>query len=140
MVWSGALVAMAGIVVGMLAFAPLPGEAATRTFTGSLDHVWAATRSVLESEGWDIDEEHRATGSLVTESRGVNYRNYGLYAEGTRHRLKLTVRPAGPGRTSVSVQRELFAEERILWSTSMRWMTGSRPGNTTSCAWPATYE
>src|SRR3546814_4654011 len=38
-----------------------------------------------------------------------------VYAEGTRHKLTLLIKPADAGRTSVSVVREVFREERILW-------------------------
>ena len=91
------------------------GEPVTRTFNAPLDRVWAVTESVLKSLGWDVDESDRSVGWIVTDSRGVEFKDFGVYGEGTRHKLRLTVKAAGEGRTSVSVERQLYKEERILW-------------------------
>ncbi len=91
------------------------GEGVTRTFNAPLDKVWTVTESVLKSLGFSIDERDRAVGWILTESRGVDFKDFGVYGEGTRHRLRLTLKAAGEGRTQVTVQRELYREERILW-------------------------
>ena len=91
------------------------GEPVTRTFNAPLDRVWAVTESVLKSLGWEIDESDRSVGWIVTDSRGVEFKDFGVYGEGTRHKLRLTVKAAGEGKTSVSVERQLYKEERILW-------------------------
>ena len=91
------------------------GEPVTRTFNAPLDRVWAVTESVLKSLGWDVDERDRSVGWIVTDSRGVEFKDFGVYGEGTRHKLRVTVKAAGEGRTSVSVERQLYKEERILW-------------------------
>ena len=91
------------------------GEPVTRTFNAPLDRVWAVTESVLKSLGWEIDERDRSVGWIVTDSRGVEFKDFGVYGEGTRHKLRVTVKAAGEGRTSVSVERQLYKEERILW-------------------------
>ena len=91
------------------------GEPVTRTFNAPLDRVWAVTESVLKSLGWEIDESDRSVGWIVTDSRGVEFKDFGVYGEGTRHKLRVTVKAAGEGRTSVSVERQLYKEERILW-------------------------
>ena len=91
------------------------GEPVTRTFNAPLDRVWAVTESVLKSLGWDIDERDRSVGWILTDSRGVEFKDFGVYGEGTRHKLRVTVKAAGEGRTSVSVERQLYKEERILW-------------------------
>ena len=91
------------------------GEPVTRTFNAPLDRVWAVTESVLKSLGWDVDERDRSVGWIVTDSRGVEFKDFGVYGEGTRHKLRLTVKAAGEGKTSVSVERQLYKEERILW-------------------------
>jgi hypothetical protein len=91
------------------------GEPVTRTFNAPLDRVWAVTESVLKSLGWDIDERDRSVGWIVTDSRGVEFKDFGVYGEGTRHKLRVTVKAAGEGKTSVSVERQLYKEERILW-------------------------
>jgi MmpS family membrane protein len=105
------------LAAGVAAVAPPRANAAARTFAGSFDRVWIAARSVLISEGWEIDEENRGLGSILTDPRNLDYRDYGVYGEGTRHRLKVNVRPAGPEETTVTVEREAFREERVLWST-----------------------
>jgi hypothetical protein len=61
------------------------------------------------------DERDRAVGWILTDSRGVEFKDYGVYGEGTRHKLRVTVKAAGEGKTSVSVERQLYKEERILW-------------------------
>jgi len=91
------------------------GEPVTRTFNAPLDRVWAVTESVLKSLGWDVDERDRSVGWIVTDSRGVEFKDFGVYGEGTRHKLRVTVKAAGEGKTSVSVERQLYKEERILW-------------------------
>jgi len=91
------------------------GEPVTRTFNAPLDRVWAVTESVLKSLGWDVDESDRSVGWIVTDSRGVEFKDFGVYGEGTRHKLRVTVKAAGEGKTSVSVERQLYKEERILW-------------------------
>jgi len=91
------------------------GEPVTRTFNAPLERVWDVTESVLKSLGWEIDERDRAVGWILTGSRGVEFKDYGVYGEGTRHKLRVTVKAAGEGKTSVSVERQLYKEERILW-------------------------
>jgi len=91
------------------------GEPVTRTFNAPLERVWDVTESVLKSLGWEIDERDRAVGWILTNSRGVEFKDYGVYGEGTRHKLRVTVKAAGEGKTSVSVERQLYKEERILW-------------------------
>lgn len=92
------------------------GEPVTRTFNASRERVWTVTESVLKSLGWDIDERDRAVGWIVTDSRGVEFKDFGVYGEGTRHKLRVTVKAAGEGRTSVSVERQLYKEKRVLWT------------------------
>jgi len=91
------------------------GGPVTRIFNASPERVWTVTESVLKSLGWDIDERDRAVGWIVTDSRGVEFKDFGVYGEGTRHKLRLTLKAAGEGKTSVSVERQLYKEERILW-------------------------
>jgi len=74
------------------------GEPVTRTFNAPLDRVWAVTESVLKSLGWDVDERDRSVGWIVTDSRGVEFKDFGVYGEGTRHKLRVTVKAAGEGR------------------------------------------
>jgi hypothetical protein len=38
-----------------------------------------------------------------------------VYAKGVRHRLTLYVKAASDNRTTVTVERDLFKRERILW-------------------------
>ena len=90
-------------------------EPITKTFNVSWERAWLVTESVLKSLGWDIDEKDKAVGWIRTDSRGVEFKDYGVYGEGTRHRLRLTLKAVGEGRTSVSVERELYKEERILF-------------------------
>ena len=87
----------------------------TRTFTAPADRVWTVTASMLQSLGWKVDKEDRSVGWMVTKSRPVDHENFGVYAKGTKHRLRVVVRGREAGRTEVTVERRLFKEERILF-------------------------
>jgi len=102
----------------LLAGAPGPLGAAdvpNRTFDAPLDRVWTVTESILKSLGWEIDSYDRAVGWIVTDSRGVEYKDYAVYGKGLRHKLRISVKAAGESRTTVTVERELYTEERVLW-------------------------
>jgi hypothetical protein len=100
---------------------PAPGaDAPSRTFNAPIDRVWAVTESVLKSLGWDIDKSDRAVGWFLTDSRGVDFKDYAVYGKGVRHKLRVALKAAGEGRTTVSVEREVYTEERILWMTERK--------------------
>jgi hypothetical protein len=86
-----------------------------RTFNAPVDRVWGATEAVLKHLGWDIDKADRSFGLITTDSRRVDGENYGVYEKALRHRLRLLVKAAGEGRTTVSVERAVFKRERILF-------------------------
>jgi len=73
------------------------------------------TTSVLKQMGWDIEKSDQAGGWINTESRSVDGEDYGVYAQGTRHRLTIRFKAVGTNQTAVSVERALFKRERILW-------------------------
>jgi hypothetical protein len=101
-----------------------PGaDAPSRTFNVPIDRVWAVTESVLKSLGWDIDKSDRAVGWILTESRGVEFKDYAVYGKGLRHKVRVALKAAGEGRTTVSIERELYTEERILWMTERKPVT-----------------
>jgi hypothetical protein len=91
------------------------GPGVTRTFNAPADRVWIVAESVLRSLGWEVGEKDRAVGWILTRSRGVEFKDFGVYGEGTRHKLRLTIKEEGPGKTAVPVERELYKEERTLW-------------------------
>jgi hypothetical protein len=102
----------------LLASAPGPLGAAdvpNRTFDAPLDRVWTVTESVLKSLGWEIDTYDRAVGWILTDSRGVEFKDYAVYGKGLRHKLRISLKAAGESRTTVTVERELYTEERVLW-------------------------
>jgi hypothetical protein len=86
-----------------------------KTFNAPIDRVWSTTEAVLKHLGWDIDKADRAIGFITTDSRRVDGENYGVYEKALRHRLRLNVKGAGEGRTTVSIERSLFKRERILF-------------------------
>jgi uncharacterized lipoprotein len=86
-----------------------------RTFSAPQDRVWSATEAVLKHLGWDIDKADRSFGLITTDSRRVDGENYGVYEKALRHRLRVHVKPAGEGRTTVAVDRSVFKRERILF-------------------------
>ena len=93
-----------------------PDGQLSRVFSASVGKTWTVTQSVLRSLGWDIDEANQATGVIRTEPRNVTYKDFVFYAEGTRHTLSVVVRAVSDTETSISVRREVFQEERILWT------------------------
>ncbi len=117
MTWRTAAVAILALIVLGVSAVTLPGQTgeATRIFNAPLERVWTVTESVLKSLGWEIDKRDRAVGWILTNSRGVDFKDFGVYGDGTRHKLRLTLKSIGEGKTSLSVERELYKEERILW-------------------------
>ena len=110
----------AAIVLALLVSHPAgvsaqTGAPASRTLAAPFERVWLVAESVLKSLGWDIDTKDAAIGWILTDSRGVEFKDFGVYGEGTRHKLRLTLKRVAEGRTSVTVERELWKEERILW-------------------------
>ena len=57
----------------------------------------------------------RSVGLIVTDSRRVDGDNFGVYEKALRHRLQINVRRASDSRTTVSIQRNVFKRERILF-------------------------
>jgi hypothetical protein len=87
----------------------------TRVFSAPADRVWTVVRSTLKGLGWDIDKEDREVGWIRTDSRRLEGEDYGVYAKGTRQRLRLVIKSLDPGRTQVTVERRVWKQERILW-------------------------
>lgn len=112
-------VALAGLAFFATAVLAQTGPT-TRTFDMPFDRMWMVTESVLKKQGWDVDKSDRAVGWILTDSRGVEFKDFGVYGKGTRHKLRLTLKAAGEGRTTVSVEREVYTEERILWMTDRK--------------------
>jgi hypothetical protein len=86
-----------------------------RTFNAPVDRVWSTTEAVLKVLGWDVDKMERGIGFITTDSRRIDGENYGVYEKGVRHRLRLQLKAAGEGRTTVSIERTVFKRERILF-------------------------
>ena len=85
-------------------------------FPVSAERTWTVAQSVLRSLGWDIDRADHATGVIRTGPRNMTFKNFVLYAEGTRHALAVVVRAVSDSETSISVRREVFREQRIFWT------------------------
>jgi len=117
---TGILVLALGLGLGGAPDLSWAADAPSRTFNAPIDRVWAVTESVLKSLGWDIDKSDRAVGWILTDSRGVEFKDYAVYGKGLRHKLRVALKTAGEGRTTVSVEREVYTEERILWMTERK--------------------
>jgi len=87
----------------------------SQTFGVSAEHAWTTTERVLKVLGWDIDKADREIGWLTTDSRRVEGQDYGVYAKGVRHRLRINIKAEGAKKTRISVERTVFKRERILW-------------------------
>ena len=90
-------------------------EPVAQTFNAPMERVWTTVEAVLKQLGWDIDRKDRSIGMMTTESRRLEGEDYGVYAKGLRHRLTLHVKATSENRTTVTVDRDTFRRERILW-------------------------
>src|SRR5262245_49825225 len=112
--WILALVVLAGTVM-IANDASAQGDERVRVFDAPLDRVWTVTRSTLKGLGWDIDKEDREGGWIRTDSRRIEGEDFGVYAKGTRQRVRVVMKAVGPGQTQVTVERRVYKQERILW-------------------------
>ena len=110
---AGALALLALLLGGGLSAAH--AQDTFRTYSAPADRVFTVTRSVLKSLGWDVDKEDRAVGWIRTDSRRLDGDNYGVYAKGVKHRLRVVIAGRDGGRTTVTVERRVYKEERILF-------------------------
>ena len=111
------IVASLSLCLGLalaLTTATAAADAVTRTVNAPEDRVWAVAEAVLKHQGWEIEKADRAIGWITTKSRMLEGGDYGVYAKGVRHQLRVHVKGAGP-KTTVSVERTVFTRERILW-------------------------
>jgi hypothetical protein len=108
-------VCMACAVLLMAGSALAQTDDRTRVFNAPLDRVWTVARSILGGLGWDIDKEDRNVGWILTDSRRIEGEDYGVYAKGTKHRLRLLFKSLPNGKTAVTIERRVWKEERILW-------------------------
>jgi hypothetical protein len=107
-------IAMCALLL-VLASAASAAEPVAQTYNAPVDRVWTVAEAVLKQLGWDIDKKDRTIGMITTESRSVSGENYGVYAKGLRQRLTLYVKAASDNRTTVTIERDTFKRERILW-------------------------
>jgi uncharacterized lipoprotein len=103
------------VLVLALAAPAVAAEPVAQTFNAPMERVWTTVEAVLKQLGWDIERKDRSIGMITTESRRLEGEDYGVYAKGTRHRLTLHVKAASENRTTVTVERDTFRRERILW-------------------------
>ena len=103
------------VLLALIVAPAVAGEPVAQTFNAPIDRVWAAAEAVLKQQGWDIDRKDRTIGMITTESRRLEGEDYGVYAKGLRHKLTLHVKAASENRTTVTVERDTFRRERILW-------------------------
>jgi hypothetical protein len=112
--WTLALGLLMGTVLTPTA-ADAQADERVRVFNAPTDRVWTVTRSTLKSLGWDIDKEDREGGWIRTDSRRIEGDDFGVYAKGTRQRLRVAIKALDPARTQVTVDRRVWKQERILW-------------------------
>jgi len=112
--WMLALGLLMGVVLTPTA-ADAQADERVRVFNVPLDRVWTVTRSTLRGLGWDIDKEDREGGWIRTDSRRIEGDDFGVYAKGTRQRLRVVMKALDPARTQVTVERRVWRQERILW-------------------------
>ena len=112
----GICVTLALLVARLASGAVAQGDERTRVFNAPVDRVWTVTRSTLKGLGWDIDKEDRDVGWIRTDSRRLEGDNYGVYAKGTKHRLRVVIHGQPDGKsTAVTIERTVYKQERILF-------------------------
>ena len=109
------LVMVATVIALMNGSPSAQSDDRTRVFNAPVDRVWTVTRSTLKGLGWDIDKEDREVGWIRTDSRRLQGEDYGVYAKGAKHRLRVILKALNSGHTAVTVERRVWKEERILW-------------------------
>lgn len=110
-----ALIVALVIGAGLPTMAPAQKDDATRVFNAPMERVWTVARSALVGRGWEIDQEDRDGGWIRTKSRRIEGEEYGVYAKGTRQRVRLVLKALNPTHTQVTVERRVWKQERILW-------------------------
>ena len=120
-----ALLVAAALAAAAAASPALGADSVARTYNAPAERVWTATEAVLRHLGWDIDEADRSIGFITTESRMMEGEQYGVYEKGIRHRLHLQIKPAGQGRSTVTIERAVFKRERILFVDKEEPMTST---------------
>ena len=110
------LVPVLGLALLLSAASVSPAQEEVKgTFAAPVDRVWSVVETVLKQIGWETENADRSIGWITTKSRGLEGEDYGVYAKGTRHRIRIIVKDAGSGRTAVTVERTVFKRERILF-------------------------
>ncbi len=99
----------------LVATAPALAGPPSQTFSVPLEKAWTTTEKVLKHLGWEIDQADRSIGWITTDSRKLGGEDFGVYAKGLRHRLRIHLKADGQSRTTISVERSVFKRERILW-------------------------
>jgi len=110
--------AVAAIVISASAFAQ--GADQTRVFEASMDRVWVLARLALREHGWDIEKEDRKAGWMRTDARRLEGEDFTVYASGTKHRLRVVLKSLPNDATSVTIEHQVWKEERILWMSKDR--------------------
>ncbi|HKW93964.1 MAG TPA: hypothetical protein VJX92_18885 [Methylomirabilota bacterium] len=103
------------VLLGLPVAASRADDATSRTYNAPTDRVYTVARSVLKSLGWDVDKEDRTVGWIRTDSRRLDGDNFGVYAKGVKHRLRVVITGKEGGRATVTVERRVYKEERILF-------------------------
>ncbi len=106
---------IASVVLLMAATALAQTDDRMRVLDAPMDRVWTVARSTLRGLGWEIDKEDRQVGWIRTDSRRLEGDDFGVYAKGTKHRLRVVLKALPDGRTAVTIERRVWKEERILW-------------------------
>lgn len=109
------LIVLLVIGAGLPTIAPAQKDDATRVFDAPMDRVWTVARSTLIGRGWEIDQEDKDGGWIRSKSRRIEGEEYGVYAKGTRQRVRLVLKALDPTHTQVTVERRVWKQERILW-------------------------
>ncbi len=104
---------LAVLLVAPLALAQT--DERTRVFDASVDRVWTIARSALRASGWDVEKDDKAAGLIVTDARRLEGEDFTLYATGVKHRLRVVMKSLPDGKTSVTIERRVWKEERVLW-------------------------
>jgi hypothetical protein len=118
------------VLLAALALAPgavLAGEPLSVTFPAARDQVLRATVEVLEREGWGVDDVAGPVGLVTTKSQRIQGDFDPIASKTRRVRLRVQITPLDDERTAVTIERQQFTRDKLLFLERDEFVPGFDP-------------